>query len=491
LDNQAAVLNRLSETQTADAFQGFTPENMLRLVRLSMPNIVRNKIFTEFAMETARDSIKYVRPVYSKTFNGKTLVDKTDDYNRLYDDVADTRNSINDPEARKAIYESTEDRINQELANGIKMGDGVFNFKVTKPEEGKVTDEQADLSSKWGEDGAKVIDGYFVIYAGKEVDPIATQVKENKKFMLAAEYKFHTPGEKITYEKGELKVPAIDKIVNTTTGEALATPEPVDLNTLKAFGRYDSETDFEGDYLGEVEIRTSDYFFEPRPTSIGVSWSSLSEIVLDTSFNVSAEEYLVTYASQAIRVALDYRAIKLAYQQARTNGEGYRVYFDAAYNQTADGHLEGYMANAQTFGTAIATVADNMLNDINRGGVSRLVAGPSAGTYLTLNNQFTNKGAQYFEGAHQMGELNGAPLFKVPSSIVPTNEILTVWKNPNNEADISIAFGTLVPFLSTGLIQRKNFYKEAGLATFGDWAVINKRYLATIVINNLKDKTAR
>jgi hypothetical protein len=49
----------------------------------------------------------------------------------------------------------------------------------------------------------------------------------------------------------------------------------------------------------------------------------------------------------------------------------------------------------------------------------------------------------------------------------------------------------LVPFLSTGLIQRKNFYKEAGLATFGDWAVINKRYLATIVINNLKDKTAR
>ena len=35
LDNQAAVLNRLTETQTSDAFQGFTPENMLRLVRLN------------------------------------------------------------------------------------------------------------------------------------------------------------------------------------------------------------------------------------------------------------------------------------------------------------------------------------------------------------------------------------------------------------------------------------------------------------------------
>jgi hypothetical protein len=493
LDNQAAVLNRLSETQTADAFQGFTPENMLRLVRLSMPNIVRNKIFTEFAMETARDSIKYVRPVYSKTFNGKTLVDKTDDYNRLYDDVENTRNSINDPEARKAIYESTEDRINQELANGLADGHGKFLFKqVTEeevPEDYDKKAERADISSKWGVNGAKVIDGYFVIYVDKETEPFAAQNKENKKFYVNPDYTYTS----CTYADGELKIEGADysaayKAANTPEG---GTAPVLDVKKLKAFGRYDSETDFEGDYLGEVEIRTSDYFFEPRPTSIGVSWSSLSEIVLDTSFNVSAEEYLVTYASQAIRVALDYRAIKLAYQQARTNGEGYRVYFDAAYNQTAKGHLEGYMANAQTFGTAIATVADNMLNDINRGGVSRLVAGPSAGTYLTLNNQFTNKGAQYFEGAHQMGELNGAPLFKVPSSIIPTNEILTVWKNPNNEADISIAFGTLVPFLSTGLIQRKNFYKEAGLATFGDWAVINKRYLATIVINNLKDKTAR
>ena len=58
-------------------------------------------------------------------------------------------------------------------------------------------------------------------------------------------------------------------------------------------------------------------------------------------------------------------------------------------------------------------------------------------------------------------------------------------------SDISIALGTLVPFLSTGLIQRKNFYKEAGLATFGDWAVINKRYLATVKILHLKDVTSK
>ena len=48
---------------------------------------------------------------------------------------------------------------------------------------------------------------------------------------------------------------------------------------------------------------------------------------------------------------------------------------------------------------------------------------------------------------------------------------------------------TFVPFFSTGVIQRKNFYKEAGLATYGDWAILNRRYLATIKIENLKDTT--
>jgi hypothetical protein len=484
LDNQAAVLNRLSETQTADAFQGFTPENMLRLVRLSMPNIVRNKIFTEFAMETARDSIKYVRPVYSKTFNGKTLIDKTEDYNRLYDDdEPEFRNSINSENARKAIYETTEDRINQELANGVAIdaAEGAvatFAFHKVDAVDGKITLAQADASEKWGEKGEKMIDGYAVVYYGKETEPVAVQQKESKKFMVNPDYKFAAAFD----ANGNLNVTVFESNVKDKT---------VDAKELKAFARYNSEDDFEGNFLGEVEIRTSDYFFEPRPTSIGVSWSSLSEIVLDTSFNVSAEEYLVTYAAQAIRVALDYRAVKLAYQQARTNGEGYRVTFDAAYNQTEGGHLEGYIANAQTFECALDTVADNMLNDINRGGVSRLVAGPSAGTYIKLNQHYSDKGAQYFEGIHQMGELGGKPVFKAPSGIIPTDEVLTVWKNPNNEADISIAFGTLVPFLSTGLIQRKNFYKEAGLATFGDWAVINKRYLATVKILHLKDVTAR
>ena len=44
-----------------------------------------------------------------------------------------------------------------------------------------------------------------------------------------------------------------------------------------------------------------------------------------------------------------------------------------------------------------------------------------------------------------------------------------------------------VPFFSTGVIQRKNFYKEAGLASYGDYAVLCKKYLAVLTIKNIKD----
>jgi hypothetical protein len=106
---------------------------------------------------------------------------------------------------------------------------------------------------------------------------------------------------------------------------------------------------------------------------------------------------------------------------------------------------------------------------------------------MHLNVGYSPKGKQNQSGSHQFGELDGMPLFKVPSSIIPTNEVLCVWKNDAVENDVSIAFGTLIPFFSTGIIQRKNFYKEAGLATYGDWAVLNRRYLAIIAIENLKD----
>ena len=45
-----------------------------------MPNLIRNKLFTEVALETTKDSIQYVRPFFSKTSNGHDLNDRDSTY---------------------------------------------------------------------------------------------------------------------------------------------------------------------------------------------------------------------------------------------------------------------------------------------------------------------------------------------------------------------------------------------------------------------------
>jgi len=571
LDRQTAFMQGLRESQLATALNDFTPENMLRLVRLAMPNIIRNKVFTEFALETTKDSIKYIRPFFSKTASGHPLNDKSADYDGFNPDTDekpydpwnyDLGGEFNGDDFRKALYEDTRDRMNQELANAIIVnattgtaGDGPaaeiedgkqygLLFKKVDTSLTGITNEVAFASGKWGVNGALYVDGYTYLYGVNNNDKpemmeqqvIAVQDKGSGQFFAAPGFtvrivksasvtdKFLVappkvrPGNSAHWDEpiGTDGEPLAEILASTGTfvieigvDDDVAKTAPwfkPGETRLRAVGRYNSESDFEGNYLGEVELRMDEYMFRPSPTTIGVSWSQLTEITLDTSFNISAEEYLVSYASQTIRAQLDYRAIRLAYMTAKTNAKhnpNYYYEFDAAYNtvnvatppsqagETIQGTKDGYRDNAQTFVNAIDAVGDIMYDEINRGGVSRIVAGPSACSYMHLNAGYSPKGKQNQTGSHQFGELDGIPLFKVPSNIIPTNEMLCIWKNDAVENDVAIAFGTLIPFFSTGIIQRKNFYKEAGIATYGDHAVLNRRYMAIIAIINLKDHNQR
>lgn len=485
LTQQATYMSKLNEAQLSQSFSDFAPENMLRLVRLAMPGVCRNKVFTEFAMESAKDSIKYIKPVFSKThINGLDLNDKHTLYGRDGDpwgynkggDVYNSQN-VSEDEIRKAMYETTEDRATGELVNypyGKVEGTKVtFGFEI--PESADASYASLEKAAKW-KNGKALIRGYTTVYGADERDVIAVEEKRTHTFLYGKDYAGKVTVEYKSDKENEL-------IVTFASTDDM--PEAV-----SALARVDLEDDFEGDSLGEVELVLTDFDFKPRPTTIGVTWSQLAEITLDASFGVSTQELLVQYAAEAIRVNLDYRAFKLAYYAAKTNSDAHFVVFDAAYNNNGVGTKEGYIHNAQTFTTAIDTLSDNMLNEINRGGVSRMVTGPSAGSYLKLCvGQFSTKGVQPNIGIHQIGEFESIPTFKAPSAIIPSDEILCVWKNDQNEGDVAIAFGTLVPFVNTGVIQRKQFYKEAGIASYGDWACLNRRYLGIIKIINMKDVT--
>lgn len=496
-------------------------------------------------METTKDSIQYVRPFWSKTANGHDLNDRDANYSGRDADDQDPWDyskggDFNGDDFRKALYEDTRDRANQELANAVCdngkgtaviTSEGEMNIyfrTITDAEKEvlKVNDNAVFLSGKWGTEGQNYVDGYTYIYgynagdnsAKVEQQVIAIQDKRSGTF-------FGAPGFTVDivkpvylrdkfmnkHESGITVMPGSDDAVTAiNAGKGMMTVKiTVDADKaakfapwykeasteVRAYGRFNSESDFEGNYLGEVEIKLTDYQFKPSATTIGVSWSELTELTLETSYGLSSEELLVSSASQEIRSALDYKAIRLAYATAKTNAShnpNYYYIFNAAYN-SGDGNAEaakgkdGYKDNAQTVVSAFDAIGDIIYDEINRGGVSRLVAGPSACSYLKLYNGYSSTGKQAQRGAHQEGTVDSMPLFKVPSTIIPTDEILTVWKDDQEESEVSIAFGTLVPFFSTGILQRKNLYKEAAIATFGDWVVLNRRFLAIIKIEHMKD----
>jgi hypothetical protein len=430
LEKQARHMTKFSEATYSSAFAA-TPENMIRLVRLAYPNSIRDKLFTEFAMETAKDSIKYIKPIYSANSN----INRDD----LFTGVGNGFNP-------NVTYESKQSRFPQEMANATVSGGGPYTVAFT-------TNEFTQ----------GYIAGYAILY---DING-NTLAWENKPGGAISSWSLGTTSgiTNITFD-------GVGTYTVTTSGAAIA----------NAIGRYNSEKDLTGTYLGEVELVMADYQFRVRPLTLGVTWTALAELVLDSTVGVSTEEVIMDAAGQEIKKSLDFYAVKIAYSAATTNGIP-TIVFDA---EAGAGTQDSYIHTAQTVSQAIERVGDVMYNLLNRGGVSRIVGGPAAITYLRLNAGFTTKGVQPRIGGYQVGEIYGIPVFKVPKAIIPENTLMCVWKNENNEADVSVAFGTLVPFFSTGALQRKNFYKEAGLASFGDYVILNNNYFGLIQINNIR-----
>lgn len=430
LENQTRQMKHMTEAAIASNFNGQTPENMLRLVRLSYPNSIRGELFTEFAMETANDSIKYIVPSYQ---DKEGVHDKFDDGEMPKPIPGKYANGT-------AMYENMESRYATEL----------HSFK-------KTTEEMASLSydefTTYGTNqklGA-YLPGDSVIYG----------LKDGKKIGVAA----------VQDKDGEW-VPA--EFSSARVAEA---------THYLFIGRYDSELDFDGQNLGEVELVMRSYQFQPRVVSLGVTWTQLAELTLDTSFGVSAEEMMLDSAAQEIKKTLDYQAVKMAAAyQKKLAAENYAEFNAEAGSATKD----SYYHTAQLVEQSIEQVANKQLDAIGRGGVTAIVGGPKAVTYLKLNEKFEATGAQPAIGGHKVGKIGDVDVYKVPSSIIAEDELLTVWKNPTVEADVAVAIGTLLPFYSTGAIQRKNLYKEGAVARFEDTQVLNPNYLGRIKISNIR-----
>jgi hypothetical protein len=94
-------------------------------------------------------------------------------------------------------------------------------------------------------------------------------------------------------------------------------------------------------------------------------------------------------------------------------------------------------------------------------------------------------GGQPEIGIYRIGTLLGKPVYQAPNDIVPANEILGVWHNPNETGDVAMAFGSLIPLYQTQTLEYKNAYSETGLYHFGDFKALQSQYMIRIKFTNL------
>lgn len=501
LTNQARFMKQLNEQETSSEFQRMAPANMMRLVQLTMTNLNRGNVFSEYAMETARDAIYYIKPYFSKSvaadagnfgersMSYKATANTADPFgfntadeatgvggyngnNPAYGGQKRARNNAINTNARKAIYESSESRFANELANTseVNIADSTVTIKW--------------MGGPFGANGENYVPGYSKIYVGTdERDVIAIQDPNTLEYLVSQEFAGATVSETPRAAgNGEVTV-TVD--LSNCVDESKKTQTEVN-----AYGRFESEADYDGTHLGEVNLYMSVYELRPHRTSIGVSWTKLAEITLDSTFNTQVDDLLLASAADTIHGQLDLQAFKDAYALAKTNPSFYKVEFDAGYSTDTDGKSgtkDSYVDTANTFGSAIDIASAALYSDIKRGAVNKLVVGVSVASYIKLMAGFTPKGVQNPTGVYKIGELDGIEVYKAPIEVIPDNEVLCVFKNPNVDNDVALVYGTLVPFVSNKL-EYPTFYSRAGLASFGDVAQLNPKYLSRIIVNNLKDR---
>ena len=437
-----------------------------------------------------RDSIKYIEPIYTTAQRDDFKWDLNQPEYTMDDRFDDVDHN------RDVMYESTESRYATELVNVPAEKVTVDSNKIKVAFEGGALTGNyipKDSSLSIFVDGKKmaiaimgpVLDGSTGAewFGGKEIQIDATHIIKV---------------EGVTQEGTKAEFPVF---VKADGGEYAPATLSIDGDTLTidgtavrvlAVGRFDSERDLTGMHLGECELQMKTYYFNPRRISMGVTWTDMTELYLDLSFGVSAEDTLIDSVGQEIKKALDFQAVEYANRVQKVRSGNSLVQFDAEAGASAGTGADkvvfkdSYWHTAQTFTQALGHVSDEMLNIFNRGGVTAIVGGPRACRYLELIEGYSTKGAQPPIGGHQVGELNGIPVFKVPSSVIADNELLTTWKNEQAEGDVSIAIGTLVPFASTGKLPRKNFYFEQGIARYEDTQALQPRYLGRVLIENIR-----
>jgi len=421
---------KISESVVSTAFR-MVPENAIRVVQLGFGQANRSNIFYEFGMQTPKDTVFYLDPIYAASVRGATAG------NIMYQDPNFTYASLDDTQTI-ATAGGSDGVTGSEYA----LGTGTVLVPV-RPGTVKIT-----LTPSGGV-------------------PVIVGVDDRNGNLVA------TPS--------NLTATLTGGTINYATGAVAGlkfSAAPAASTVVKIEYAFSGEDPSQYSQIQEVDIQLRAYPFELREFPVYVIVSNMTKLLLQGTVDIDAQEAIVRNSGGELGKALDFYAINLAMIYARANGSAVPFNFTGAVG-------EAEIDRAQSVTRYISQAGNQMYNALQRGGVSKIVGGPKAVEMLKLHARFSDAGAQSAVNIYKIGSLDGIDIFKAPSQLVPDNELLCVYKNPDVPEDVALAISTYIPLFASDAVTFKSMQTEQGLAWYGDMKCLQPKYLQRIVISGM------
>lgn len=435
LDNQVKYLKQFNETTIKTQFNT-VPENVLRIVRIGTANRNRGNIFTEWPLVTPDDAIYFVDRVYDSPMAGA---------------VTQSGGALRGGTPGERIYE------------------------VVAPDHAT---EQYSVS------------GTQAVVASTAA---TFNITANPTPLVPLHLMVHINGALVGRDNGNGQITFLPGLgsttgtVNYSTGAVqinLAANHPYPTSTLQIVVTFawDSEVDTNYKEWGRVDLKVTKKRFNARPQPLGYSYTKLVDMTLSTTGLGNVEEMLVKAVGDEHAMRADFKAVQLAKRIAARNPT---KVFDADFATAGE---DNDYNHAQRVLATISDVSGEMFNEVGRGVVNRIVAGTRAITYFKKHRLWKSDVSQArVGGTYLAGMLDDIEVYacrSVPgTNLVADNEALLVFKNPDEEGDVSLAFGTMTELVAA--LDYPEFYRVGNVATVEDQLVINDKFIRRLVLDNL------
>ena len=410
------------DVQVSSDFQ-LTPTNVLKVVRLGAANSNRGSIFKEVALVTMRDIMVYVQRTFGKTLRGGSAGNNM--LETIAPDYASSASTYDfDPDGSTSTFGTT---LNPAPIMKLRT---------------------------------------LVIYNGKLIG-----VDDGNGKFSSTLGAFTGSSSTINYNSGAISLVFSGNLANA--------------DTLSVEWFWDTENQNNYDQYGSLQLNVKVLTFNPILQPLGYQYSTLAALTLGSTGIGDMQEMLVKNIGDAHASRKDLKAVRLANQVA----SGYNVFtFDTDY--AANGTDNDYN-HTQRITETLGNIGTSVFNELQRGGVNCMVAGTRAVNYIRKHRKYeTDLSQSRVSGTYLDGKLDNIPVYVAPSAnatstgLLDQDEILCVYKNPDEEGEPSIVFGTFTE-LSAGL-EFPEFYTRGNIGTVEDYKIVQPKFLRKLKLLNVK-----